>query len=274
MAVARILAINKINLNLIQILERCITMNIRDKIKMDKQTFIKNGAITIVAFGDSFTYGAFEYGAVDFENVYWNVLKKMINEVRPTIPVNVINSGIGGMTALGSLPRLESQVLTHRPDLIIVAFALNDISSGMGTEAYCGALREIFEKSLATGAEVVFVTEHMFNTYVADDTLETLKEYAQKTAKLQNSGIVDEYMNAAMDLARSMGVSVADCYSEWKKLYKSGVDTTMLLANRINHPTREMHKLVAQKIFDIILGDDKKKSDEDISMCKEAEKHR
>ncbi len=133
-------------------------MKIRDKIKMDRQAFIKNGAITIVAFGDSFTYGAFEYGAVDFENVYWNVLKKMINEVRPTIPVNVINSGIGGMTALGSLPRLESQVLTHRPDLIIVAFALNDISSGMGTEAYCGALREIFEKSLATGAEVVFVT--------------------------------------------------------------------------------------------------------------------
>jgi hypothetical protein len=35
-----------------------------------------------------------------------------------------------------------------------------------------------------------------------------------------------------------------------------------------------MHKLFAQKIFDIILGDDKKKSDEDISMCKEAEKHR
>ena len=254
-------------------------MKIRDKIKMDLKAFIENGAITIVAFGDSFTYGAFEYGAVDFENVYWNVLKKMIYEVSPKLPVNVINSGIGGTTALNSLPRLESQVLTHRPDLIIVAFALNDISSGIGTEAYCGALREIFEKSLATGAEVVFVTEHMFNTYVADDTPEIYREYAAKTAGLQKSGIVDEYMNAAKELARSMGVSVADCYSEWKKLYESGIDTTMLLANRINHPTREMHKLFAQKIFDIILGDENKKDKEDkedkedISMCADAEKH-
>ena len=79
-------------------------------------------------------------------------------------------------------------------------------------------------------------------------------------------------MNAAMDLARSMGVSVADCYSEWKRLYESGVDTTMLLANRINHPTREMHKLFAKKIFDIILGDESKKAKEDISMCEEAVK--
>ncbi len=62
----------------------------------------------------------------------------MINEVCPTIPVNVINSGIGGMTALGSLPRLESQVLTHRPDLIIVAFALNDISSGRRIAPFLG----------------------------------------------------------------------------------------------------------------------------------------
>lgn len=247
-------------------------MKIRDKIKMDRQAFIKNGAITIVAFGDSFTYGAFEYGAVDFESVYWNVLRKMINGVCPTLPVNVINSGIGGTTAEGSLQRLESQVLTHRPDLIIVAFALNDISGGKGTEPYCAALREIFEKSLATGAEVVFVTEHMFNTYVADDTPEVFREYAAKTAHLQNSGVVDEYMNAAKALAISMGVAVADCYSEWKKLYESGVDTTMLLANRINHPTREMHKLFAEKIFDIILGEEGKKGEEDISMCEEAQK--
>ena len=50
-----------------------------------------------------------------------------------------------------------------------------------------------------------------------------------------------------------MGVPVADCYSEWKKLYESGVHTTMLLANRINHPTREMHGLFADMLFKTIL---------------------
>ena len=79
-------------------------------------------------------------------------------------------------------------------------------------------------------------------------------------------------MNAAKDLAASMGIPVADCYSEWKKLYESGVDTTMLLANRINHPIRAMHQLFADKIFDIILGSENRKNVEDISMCQDFEK--
>ena len=245
-------------------------MKIRDKIKMDRKAFIENGAITIVAFGDSLTYGAFEHGAVDFENVYWNVLRKRINDVYPAIPVNVINSGIGGTNATNSLLRLESQVLAHSPDLVIVAFVLNDV--GKDIDVYRASLRTIFEKCLAVGAEVVFMTENMFNTYVADDTPENLREYAAKTVEMQKSGLVDVYMNAAKEVASSMGVPVADCYSEWKKLYESGVDTTMLLANRINHPTREMHRLFADKIFDIILGDAGNTDKTDISMCPEAEK--
>ena len=164
-------------------------MKIREKIKMNLKAFIENGAITIVAFGDSLTYGAFEHGAVDFENVYWNVLRKMINGVNPAIPVNVINSGIGGTNATNSLARLESQVLSHSPDLVIVAFALNDISKNKGTDAYCASLREIFEKCQSIGAEVVFMTENMFNTYVADDTPEGLREYAAKTVEMQKSGL-------------------------------------------------------------------------------------
>ena len=247
-------------------------MKIKEKLNMDLRAFIQNGAINVVVFGDSLTYGAFEYGVVDYENVYWNVLRKMINDVNPNIPVNMINSGIGGQTAESSLSRLDSQVLAHSPDLVIVAFALNDISQNKGTDAYCAALKQIFEKCLSIGAEVVFMTEHMFNTYVADDTIDILKEYAAKTAEMQKSGLVDEYMNAAKDLAASMGVPVADCYSEWKKLYESGVDTTMLLANRINHPIRAMHQLFADKIFDIILGSENRKNVEDISMCQDFEK--
>ena len=71
---------------------------------------------------------------------------------------------------------------------------------------------------------------------------------------MQNGGRMDTYMNAAKELAVSMGVTVCDCYNEWKKLSKT-TDTTMLLANRINHPTKEMHKLFATNLFDIIFSD-------------------
>lgn len=235
---------------------------------MDRNGLIEHGPITIVAFGDSITFGAFANGEIDYESVYWNVLRKMINNVRLSIPVNVINAGIGGMTATSSLPRLESQVLSHSPDLVIVSFVLNDV--GGDIDVYRASLRTIFEKCLATGAETVFMTQCMYNTYVAEGTAEEHLAYAHKTAERQNRGLLDKYMDAAKEVASSMGVPVADCYAEWKKLYELGVDTTLLLANKINHPTREMHKLFAQKIFDIILGDAQKEKEKDISMCEEA----
>lgn len=61
-------------------------------------------------------------------------------------------------------------------------------------------------------------------------------------------------MDAAKALAEEMGVPVCDCYAEWKKLSETE-DVTMLLCNRINHPTKEMHELFAQKLFEMIFAD-------------------
>ena len=53
-------------------------------------------------------------------------------------------------------------------------------------------------------------------------------------------------------LAREMGVTLCDCYSDWKRLSETE-DVTMLLVNRINHPTSEMHELFARRLFDVIM---------------------
>ena len=49
------------------------------------------------------------------------------------------------------------------------------------------------------------------------------------------------------------GVSVCDCYGYWKELSKTE-DVTQLLANRINHPTKEMHKLFADMLYEVIMS--------------------
>ena len=51
-------------------------LKIKDKLNADTRQLIENGPITIVAFGDSITHGAFGPGEIDYEAVYWNVLKK------------------------------------------------------------------------------------------------------------------------------------------------------------------------------------------------------
>lgn len=224
-------------------------MRIKEKINLDYNGLIKFGPINIVAFGDSVTHGAFECDVFDYENVYWSVLRKKILDVKNYVPVNIIDAGIAGISAKDSLERIDSQVFSHNPDLIIICFGLNDVN---GTkEDYLESLKVIFEKCLKTDAEIIFMTPNILNTYVSDDTDPIVSDYAKVTALYQNSGRMDEYIYSAVDLARKMSIKVCDCYSMWKELSKT-TDTTKLLANRINHPTRDMHKLFADSLFDII----------------------
>ncbi len=240
-------------------------MDIREKLYLDKKGLEKHGPITIVAFGDSVTHGALRDGEIDYDTVYWNLLRQKINAIRNYMPVNVINAGIGGINAYGSLDRIESQVLKHQPDLVIVCFGLNDVNGSL--ERYLSSLGVIFEKCQKAGAEVIFMTPNMLNTYVAEDTEPQYKDYAVKTAQMQNEGRMDEYMNAAVALAKEMGITVCDCYAAWKKLAESE-DTTKLLINRINHPTRQMHQLFADMLFDTIFSDTCNKAESESTMYK------
>ncbi|MBQ9116233.1 MAG: SGNH/GDSL hydrolase family protein [Clostridia bacterium] len=237
-------------------------MNIREKIKMDRQGLEENGPITIVAFGDSVTHGAVANNEINYETVYWRRLAQKLNAYRNYIPVNVINAGIGGITAMGSLGRMDKQVFAHDPDLVIVCFGLNDVNGTL--DNYLGALRQIFERCIQANVETVFMTPNMLNTYVSDVVAPVHLNYAAVTAKYQNEGRMDEYMSAACRLAEEMGIKVCDCYSYWKKLSKTE-DTTRLLANGINHPTNEMHELFAQMLYNTVM-----ETEEDITFTPES----
>lgn len=226
-------------------------MDIRKKILMDRQGLIDNGAINIVAFGDSITHGSLNH-AIDYESVYWERLRKKILKIRNYVPVNAICAGIGGETSESSVKRIESQVMAHNPDLVIVCFGLNDVNILL--DNFLNALRTIFEKCQNGGTEVIYMTPNMMNTYIADDTFESDREYAAVTMKAQTDGTMDRYISEAVKLAESMEVTVCDCYSEWKKLAETQ-DTTLLLCNRVNHPSAEMHELFAQKLFETIFKD-------------------
>ena len=227
-------------------------MKICKKLMLDRPGLTEHGPINIVIFGDSVSHAAFN-GYIDFESVYWNLLRRKLNAVRTYVPVNMICAAIGGTTASASVSRLEDQVLCHRPDLVIVCFGLNDVNGQK--EVYLSALKEIFGRCLGAGCEVVFLTPNMLNTYVADDTPREYYDYAHKTAEMQNSGKMDDYIYAAKALAEEMGVMVCDCYTEWKKLSKTE-DVTLMLANRINHPTPEMHELFADALFALLMQDE------------------
>lgn len=215
------------------------------------------GSLSIAAFGDSVTHGAFECieGApcvFDFEAVYHNRLRELLCEEKPWMPVSVLNAGIAGDCAKNALTRIDRDIISHKPDLCIVAFALNDVNDPLNT--YTASLTEIFSRLHGAGIETVFQTPNMLNTYVRPDTVPMFRDYAAVTAEYQNSGRMDTYIEAARACATAAGVPVADSYAIWKSMYQNGTDTTALLANAINHPSRGMHRLFAKTLYTTITG--------------------
>lgn len=135
-------------------------MKVKDKIMLSRDGLTEYGPINIVIFGDSISHGAVN-GYMDYENVYWNLLRQRLNKLRDYMPVNMINASIGGTTAKASLVRLDKQVLIHNPDLVIVCFGLNDVNNAL--EDYIAALESIFQKCTDSGCDVIFMTPNMLN---------------------------------------------------------------------------------------------------------------
>lgn len=226
-------------------------MRVKEKMLFKKDELIEHGPINIVILGDSVSQGAFN-DYVDYDKVYWNLLRQKLNAYRSYTPVNMICASIGGTRASCGLQRLEKQVLIHRPDLVIVCFGLNDVNGTL--EEYLEPLEQIFARCKETGCEVIFLTPNMLCTYASPEAPERYRSYAGKCADMQNSGRMDHYISSAIALAGKMGVPVCDCYSKWKELAKTE-DITLKLSNRINHPTEEMHHLFADSLYEMIMDD-------------------
>ena len=224
-------------------------MKFLQKLSMTSKELLEHGAVNIVFLGDSVTHGVLD-GENNFETVYWNILKKRLNNLYNYIPINAINSGIEGTTAKNALERIKRDVLSYHPELVVVCFGLNDINGEL--DEYTESLSDIFKMCKKIGADVIFMTPNMLNTYVSESVPPQYREIATMTAKYQNEGKMDEYIQAAIETAEKNEVIVCDCYAKWKEMHQSGADTTELLINKINHPNQKMHQLFADMLFDTI----------------------
>lgn len=235
-------------------------MKIVDKIARKCADTSADSPVKIAVLGDSVSHGCFETrpgvgSTFDHAAVYHARLKQRIEAAFPSCPVAVINAAIEGTTAARSVDRVERDVISVNPDLVIVCFGLND--SGGELAVYERALAQIFAKLQAADVDVIFMTPNMMCTrkvpVLAGDAF--LEGAADACAKRQNEGVMDAFMDAARAVCAQYGVPVCDCYADWKRLAALGADVTLLLSNYINHPTREMHQLFADRLFDRIFLD-------------------
>lgn len=239
-------------------------MKITEKIKDKSRNLIGNSPIVIGFLGDSVTHGCFELyktknNAIETEfrpsKAYHHVLAQMIETVFPSCAVGIIDSGISGDSAPSGAERCFRDIIERHPDLCVVCYGLNDACCGFdGIERYREGLASVFGQLRDNDIETIFMTPNMMCTYPSNELLDAdFKAVAQNVSAVQNNGIMDAYMEAAIQTAERFNVKVCDCYAKWKKLYENGADITRLLSNRINHPTEQMHYLFAESLFEIIM---------------------
>ena len=82
------------------------------------------GTIRVLCLGDSYTFGAY----VDDTETWPVQLERALDGRLPGQPVEAINTGISGFTIVDELAFLKEHGLDLDPDIVVLAFVLNDLA--------------------------------------------------------------------------------------------------------------------------------------------------
>ncbi len=108
---------------------------------------IKNGSIAydkIICFGDSLTAGTGAEPGMDYPAQLSNMISKP-----------VVNAGVPGDTTARALKRLQRDVLSKSPDVVLITLGGNDLKNGVSKNVAFKNLKRIVESIQAQGAQVI-----------------------------------------------------------------------------------------------------------------------
>jgi len=151
-----------------------------------------------------------------------------------------------------ALDRVERDVLRYAPDLTIVAFGINDVGGGLESlPAFEADLRAVIE-TLLPHSDVVVLTPNMAATRRTHLIDPRYLDAFERLLALQTGGVLDAYVQVMREIAAHLDVPLADAYHIWQNMAATGVDTTLLLANGINHPFGHAHRFFVDALLERI----------------------
>ena len=184
-------------------------MKIKQLFANKQDNLVGQKPVTIAFLGDSVTQGCYEcyltspsslQTVFDYKSAYSTRVKEILNILYPNVQINVINSGISGDSARVGLSRIERDVLSYNPDLVVVSYGLNDAVIG-DKITYLSSLETIFATLKKRNIEVIFLTQNFMNTDVSVHLRDELFiKLANDFGKIQNEGRLKEYFEGAKAL--------------------------------------------------------------------------
>jgi len=202
-----------------------------DAIKKELQVqWPKNRTIHFVFHGHSVPAGFFKTPDVRSFQAYPLLTHQAVKEIYPFAIVNAINTSIGGEQSESGAARFSRDVLTHRPDVIFIDYALND--RGIGLERAKKAWETMIETALAQNIKVILLTP---TPDWSVDILDDNTPLAQHAKQIR-------------ELATKYHVGLADSYAAFQEKVRNGENVRDYLS-QINHPNEKGHRIVTELIM-------------------------
>jgi acyl-CoA thioesterase-1 len=197
-----------------------------------KVAWPKNRSIHLVFHGHSVPAGYHATPEVKPFDSYPLLSLEKIQKANPHAVINAIVTAIGGEDSVKGAARFEKDVLTLRPDVIFIDYALND--RRLPEAEVEKAWRSMAKAAKAKGVPVVFLTP----TGAKDVRYEAPDEPLEIRAAIIRKVGAEE------------GVPVADVFTAWKAELGKGTKQESLLATA-NHPNRRGHAIAAKVIAEV-----------------------
>ena len=198
---------------------------------------IKTGtALSITVLGDSISTGL--EAETTTLHAYYNVFAKRIKKFHKNITsITINNQAIGGTTSADLTDvNLQARV-TGNPDLVIIAYGMNDQTSISGDTFEANirnAISWIQINKPDTDIILISGCTANYDTFYVVADMERFEEYRNR------------YISIAAEIEN---VAFADVTTKWKK-YLQRKTYHDLLRNDINHPTSFGHSVIYTEVLD------------------------
>ncbi len=190
-----------------------------------------NHTVNIVCHGHSVVAGYFRTPDVRTFDAYPHLMHVGLKERFTNAVINVMVTAIGGENSESGAKRFEADVLSHRPEVVTIDYALNDRK--MGVERARKAWMSMIEMALAHNVKVILLTPTPDLSANLDDPADQLNRHAEMIRAL----------------AKRYHVALVDSLQAFKDYAKAGGKIKDVMAQG-NHPNRQGHEFVAKALLE------------------------
>jgi lysophospholipase L1-like esterase len=189
-----------------------------------------NRTINLVFHGHSVPTGYANTPYVHRLQAYPFLVLKRLDEKYPYAVVNVITTSIGGENSVQGEKRFKKEVLSHKPDVLFIDYALNDRSIGL--EKARKADEKMIRMALKKDIKVILMTPS------PDLRVDITKP----------GNILEQFTDMLIALAKKYHIGLVNSYAAFVQLAKSGKDLHNYMA-QVNHPNKKGHEIIAGEIM-------------------------